>query len=156
MKRKTGSQRVEGMAEVQLIYHNTVKVEDRIRITNADEAYRVFLNSWDPGKLELQEQLKVVFLNQAAHVLGIMELSTGGVHYTVADPRILFAAALKVAAVSMILCHNHPSGNLKPSDADLRMTEKVKAAGELLEIKLHDHLIISREAYYSFAEHGDL
>ena len=72
----------------------------------------------------------------------------------VADPKVIFAAAIKSAASSIILAHNHPSGNLRPSSADISLTRKIKAGGELLDIAVSDHLIISREGYYSFADEG--
>ena len=84
--------------------------------------------------------------------LGIFEVSTGGVTGTVADPKIIFVAALKANACNIIISHNHPSGNVQPSKADIEITEKIKMAGQLLEIKLFDHIIVSSEGYYSFAE----
>ncbi|MDZ7650383.1 MAG: JAB domain-containing protein [Cytophagales bacterium] len=92
--------------------------------------------------------------NRANKVLGIFELSTGGVSGTVADPKLIFAAALKGAASGMILAHNHPSGNLQPSQADLDLTKKIREAGKLLEIQLLDHVIVTSEGYYSFADEG--
>jgi DNA repair protein RadC len=87
-------------------------------------------------------------------VLGIYEVSTGGMTGTVADPKLIFAAALKGAACGIILAHNHPSNNLKPSISDEQLTTKIKEGGKLLDIKLLDHLIISSEGYYSFADEG--
>jgi DNA repair protein RadC len=95
-----------------------------------------------------------MFTNRANKVLGIFELSTGGVSGTVADPKLIFAAALKVAASGLILSHNHPSGNLQPSQADIDLTRKIKEAGKLLEIQLLDHIILTTEGYYSFADEG--
>ena len=86
--------------------------------------------------------------------LGIFEVSTGGVTGTVADPKIISVAALKANACNIIISHNHPSGNLQPSKADIEITEKIKMAGQLLEIKLFDHIIVSSEGYYSFADEG--
>ena len=86
--------------------------------------------------------------------LGIFEVSTGGVTGTVADPKIIFVAALKANACNIIISHNRPSGNVQPSKADIEITEKIKMAGQLLEIKLFDHIIVSSEGYYSFADEG--
>ena len=86
--------------------------------------------------------------------LGIFEVSTGGVTGTVADPKIIFVAALKANACNIIISHNRPSGNVQPNKADIEITEKIKMAGQLLEIKLFDHIIVSSEGYYSFADEG--
>ena len=91
-------------------------------------------------------------MNKAQRVLGIYEMSTGGISGTVADPRLIFIAALKANAVNVVLSHNHPSGNLRPSKADEELTYKIKQGGLLLEIKVIDHFIISSEGYYSFAD----
>ncbi|WP_317168263.1 JAB domain-containing protein [Pontibacter pamirensis] len=100
------------------------------------------------------EQFKVMLLNRANKVLGIYETSTGGVAGTVADPKLIFVAALKACASSIVLCHNHPSGNLKPSAADLQLTKKIKQGGELLDIAVLDHIILTSESYYSLADEG--
>ncbi len=99
---------------------------------------------------------KVLLLNRANKVLGVYEVSTGGISGTVADPRLIFVAALKANACSLIISHNHPSGNLKPSRHDEELTAKIKQAGEFLDIKLLDHLIVTPEAYYSFGDEGIL
>lgn len=93
-------------------------------------------------------------LNRAQRVLGIYELSTGGVTGTVADPKLVFIAALKANACNIILSHNHPSGNLKPSSADEQLTKKIATAGMYMDIKVADHVIITSEGYYSFADEG--
>jgi len=111
---------------------------------------------WDKNKIDFIEQFKVLFLNRANKVLGVYEVSSGGVTGTVADPRVIFAAALKANCCSIIISHNHPSGNLKPSRQDEELTEKIKQAGQLLEIKLLDHLIVCNEGYFSFADEGVL
>lgn len=95
-----------------------------------------------------------MFLNRANKVLGILEASSGGISGTVADPRLVFVAALKANASNIIISHNHPSGNLNPSKADEELTQKIKQAGQLLDIKLFDHIIVTSEGYYSFADEG--
>lgn len=81
-------------------------------------------------------------------------MSIGGISHTIVDPRIIFLKALEVQATSMVLCHNHPSGSLRPSRADEELTAKLKSAGKLLDIEVVDHLIVSDEGYYSFADEG--
>ena len=110
--------------------------------------------TWDESKIEFVEQFKVVLMNRAQRVLGIYELSTGGVTGTVADPKLVFTAALKANACNIILSHNHPSGNLKPSRADEELTKKIATAGMYLDIKVIDHIIVTSEGYYSFADEG--
>ena len=100
------------------------------------------------------EVFAVVFLNRANKILDFQKISTGGITHTIVDPRIIFKKALEVKATSLILCHNHPSGNLKPSRADEEITQKLKSAGALLDINIIDHMIVSDEGYYSFADEG--
>lgn len=95
-------------------------------------------------------------LNRANKVLGIHKLSTGGLTSTIADIRILLSVALKTMATAIIISHNHPSGVLKPSQADILLTEKIREAAKLLDIELLDHLIVSTDGYYSFAQEGKI
>ncbi len=148
---KSASTRV---AEVKLSYRNRVKPSERPQVTSSSDSYRVLKESWDTGKLEFVEQFKVLLLNRANRVLGVYELSTGGVAGTVADPKLIFVAALKACASGIVLTHNHPSGNLKPSQADLQLTKKIKQGGELLDIAVLDHIILTSEGYYSLADEG--
>lgn len=142
------------VAEIELIYKSKVKASERPKVITSQDAYKLLKENWDENKIEFIEQFKVLFLNRANKVLGIFELSTGGVTGTVADPKLVFMAALKVNACNIILCHNHPSGNVKPSSADEQLTQKIKEAGKYLDLPVIDHLIITNEAYYSFADKG--
>src|SRR5690606_17069786 len=126
----------------------------RPKITSSKDAYSILLGSWDDDKLEFVEQFKVLLINRANRVLGVYEVSTGGVSGTVVDPKLIFAAAIKGNASAMILAHNHPSGQLKPSDADLKVTKKLKDGGQYLEISVLDHIIVTSEGYFSFADEG--
>jgi DNA repair protein RadC len=142
------------VAEVELVYKTKVKASERPQIISASDAYEVLMTLWEEGKIDLLEQFKVLFLNRANRVLCLYNVSSGGITGTVADPRLIFTAALKVNSVALILAHNHPSGSLKPSRQDEELTQKIKGAGQLLDIKVLDHLIISSEGYYSFADEG--
>jgi DNA repair protein RadC len=143
------------VAEIELIYKSKVKASQRPTVTTSQDAFKLFKQNWDENKIEFIEQFKVLFLNRSNKVLAIFELSTGGVTGTVADPKLVFAAALKLNACNIILCHNHPSGSLKPSQADEALTRKIKEAGRYLDLPVIDHLIISGEdSYYSFADEG--
>ena len=100
------------------------------------------------------EVFAVVFLNRANKINHFEIMSKGGITGTVADPRIILKKALEEDATSIVLCHNHPSGNLHPSRADEELTKKIKEAAAYLDIKVMDHIIVSEEGYYSFADDG--
>ncbi|WP_298765643.1 DNA repair protein RadC [uncultured Polaribacter sp.] len=102
------------------------------------------------------EEFWVLFLNNSNKVLSQFQISKGGLTATVVDVRLLFKRALELACVGIIVCHNHPSGKLQPSNADKQITQKIKDAGVTLDIKLLDHLIITQKAYFSFADEGIL
>ena len=141
-------------AEIQISYRNAIKSAYRPKITCSDDAYLVFQANWDSDTIDMREEFKVLALNRANQVLGIIPVSVGGVAGTVVDPKIIFGAALKTLASSIVLGHNHPSGNLTPSEADIRLTRKLKEAGETLDLPVIDHLILSSEGFYSFADKG--
>ncbi len=142
------------VAEIQLSYKSNVKPSLRPKITSSRDAHEVLKRVWNDSLIELCEQFKVLFTNRANKVLGVFEVSTGGIAGTVADPKLIFVAALKAGATGIILSHNHPSGNLTPSHADIELTKKIKEGGRLLEIQLLDHLILTSESYFSFADEG--
>src|SRR5665647_2672309 len=142
------------VTEVELVYKSKVKPSERPQLKTSKDSYQLLLQTWDENKIEFVEQFKVVLMNRAQRVLGIYELSTGGVTGTVADIKLVFMAALKSNACSLIISHNHPSGNLKPSKADEDLTNKIKQAGIYLDIKVLDHIIVTSEGYYSFADEG--
>lgn len=150
----TKEKRLHQVAEIQLTYKPTVKASLRPKIDSSKAAYEVLLENWDSSQIEFIEQFKVMFLNRANKVLGILNVSTGGIIGTVADPKVIFGAALKTAACGIIVSHNHPSGNLNASHADTQLTNKLKEAGKLLEIYLLDHIIVTKEGYFSFADEG--
>lgn len=100
------------------------------------------------------EELWGIYLNNANSILKTLQISKGGISGTEVDPRIVLQEAVILKATQLILCHNHPSGSVKPSRADIQLTEKIRKAAELMDISLIDHIIIHRERYYSFAEHG--
>jgi DNA repair protein RadC len=102
------------------------------------------------------EEFWIIYLNNSNKVLSKSQLSKGGITGTLVDVRLVFKAALEMGAVSIILSHNHPSGALQPSEADKQITKKLKLAGESLDIRILDHLIITENHYYSFADEGIL
>jgi len=145
---------MNNIAEVRLSYSTKIKASERPRVRTSNDAYRIFLESWDKETIELHEECKLMLLNRANKVLGIATISKGGLSGTVTDVRSILQYALKANACGIILCHNHPSGNMEASDADLKITHKVKEAAALHEINILDHLIISTEGYYSMADVG--
>ena len=142
------------VAEVQLVYKTKVKASDRPQIKVSVEAYQILKEHWNYEIIEFIEEFKIILLNRANRVLGIIPISLGGTSGTVVDPKVVFAAAIKSASSQIILVHNHPSGNLKPSEADINLTRKLKEGGKLLDIEVLDHLIITKDGYLSLAEEG--
>jgi len=144
----------ENVAEIQLSYRPTCRSGPVI--SSSHDAYEELLKWFPKETISLQERFVALYLNRANRVLGAYLASSGGITGTVADPRLIMTVALKSAAVSIILSHNHPSGNLKASAADIQLTKKIQEAGQLLDIQVVDHLILSYDGYYSFADEGNL
>lgn len=142
------------VAEISISYSSIVKPSQRPKIGSSRDAYEIMRDNWNEGSIEHREEMRIMLLNRMNKVLGVYLVSVGGFAGTVCDPKVIFQAALKANASSIILAHNHPSGNLKPSDADLKLTEKLKKGGLLLDIAVLDHLILTEEAYLSFADEG--
>ncbi|SEO13067.1 RadC-like JAB domain-containing protein [bacterium A37T11] len=142
------------ICEVELIYNNPFRPSVRPRIDHPESLCQLLWEARNSNKIELVEESKVILLNNASRVLGILNLSSGSITGCMMDPRIIFGAALKAGASFIILAHNHPSGNLKPSAADISTTKKLMDAGKLLDIKVLDHIIITNEGYVSMAEDG--
>ncbi len=123
----------------------------RPKITCSNDVYELI----KPELLDLNhEEFWVVVLNRANMVIKKNRISSGGISGTVADPKLIFRSAVEIFGSSIILVHNHPSGNLKPSEADLKLTRKLKQAGEMIEIPVLDHIIFSDKTYFSFADEG--
>lgn len=142
------------VAEVQLVYKTKVKSSDRPKISTSLDVYDVLKKYWNYETIEYVEEFKIMLLNRANRVLGIMSISVGGMAGTIADPKVIFTAALKGAASSIILIHNHPSGNIRPSQSDIGLTNRLCEAGKFLDIAVFDHIILSSEGYLSFADEG--
>ncbi len=141
--------------KVKIQFSNKQMARDRVKITSSGDAHEVLKNIWS-DEIEIREEMVVLMLNRSNHVLGFHLLSAGGITGTVADIRLIFSTALNSLATQIILAHNHPSGATVPSEADRSITGKIKKAGDILEIRLIDHLIVTKDAYYSFADEGIL
>jgi DNA repair protein RadC len=144
------------LAERKVLYQNQVPLHQRPKINGSKDAEHILRSNWGEN-MELLEEFNVLFLSRASHVKGMLRLSRGGLTGTVADPRILFAAALKGLATGIIVAHNHPSGCHTPSNQDIELTKKIKAVGQVHHIPLLDHIILApHSSYYSFADEGTL
>jgi DNA repair protein RadC len=142
------------VAEIQLSYKSKVKASLRPKIESSKDCEAIFRKYWDAEKIEFVEQFKVLMMNRGSKAIGIYEVSSGSTAGTCVDVRGIFVAALKMNASGVILAHNHPSGNLKASQSDKDLTRQMKEAGRFLEIRVLDHIILSSEGYYSFADEG--
>ena len=150
----TNKKSVFEVAEINLSYKSKVKPSMRPKIECSKDAEKVLRQIWNPDQLEFVQEFKTLLTNRANKVLGVLDVSHGGIVGTVADPKVIFACALKAAACGIILAHNHPSGNLTASQADIDLTKKLSAGGRILEITVLDHTIITSESYFSFADEG--
>lgn len=141
--------------EIRISYKERIPCPFWRKINSSKDAADLLFENWDKQTIQVHESFKVILLNNSNKVKGIYQLSKGGITSTIIDIRILFAVVLKSLSVAIILTHNHPSGTLKASQADKDITEKIKKAGELLDIKVLDHLImVPNGEYYSFADNG--
>lgn len=142
------------VAEIEISYKPNYKASDRPKITTSAEAYAILIANWSLDRVGLLEEFKIILLNRRNRVLGVVNISQGGVSGTLADPKVIFAVALKSAASAVIISHNHPSGELKPGSNDINLTRKLQEGGKLLDIEVMDHLIVSKDSFYSFADEG--
>ena len=140
------------VGEVELSYKSTVR--KKLKIATSSDAYRMLLPTFREDTIGYKEYFKIVLLNQAQEVLGYTQISEGGITETSADVRIILQATLLVNATALILAHNHPSGKLRPSRQDVALTEQVKKAAEIMRITVIDHIILTDDSYYSFADEG--
>ncbi|WP_406825440.1 RadC family protein [Pedobacter sp. KACC 23697] len=142
------------VSEIEIHYRNRLDPLHKVKVNRSEHANSILMANWDLNKIELLEQFKILLLDVCCDCYGISEISTGGKNHCVADPRIIFATALKANASSIILAHNHPSGNLIPSQADIKITDQLINAGKCLNIPIFDHIIVTQTGYYSFADKG--
>ncbi len=141
--------------EIKISYKERISAPKWKKINSSKDAAEILHGTWDTDTIGLHETFKVVLLNNANKVKGVHTLSEGGITGVVIDIRILFAMVLKTLSVAIILAHNHPSGTLRPSGPDEEITNKIKKAGQLFDIKVLDHLIIVPDGdYFSFADNN--
>jgi len=148
--------KTEKVSEIRLYYKPRKQMF--LKVSGSEDAYKNLLTFYDNNTVALQEQFVVLYLNKSNLVLGGHNVFTGGLTGTVADIRLILGIALKACACNIIISHNHPSGNLKPSTSDIQLTNKLKEACKLMDICLLDHIIVSPQEgeYLSFADDGIL
>lgn len=127
---------------------------DSTRIDSSEKANDVFKKFIGKNKIQTQEFFAIMYLTNNNNAIGVYILSMGGITATIADPRLIFGTALKLGATAFIICHNHPSGNLQPSQADKNITEKLVDGAKVFDIAVVDHIIITKDSYFSFRENG--
>ena len=140
-------------AEITIQYKPALSSDMMHTITKSSDAYEIFKSTWSEN-ISYIEEFKIILLNSSNKVLGVSKISEGGICGTIADPRLVFQRALLANATAVILAHNHPSGNLKPSQADINLTKSLQNAGAFLEIRVLDHIVVTENGYYSFADEG--
>jgi DNA repair protein RadC len=146
---------MSNLGEIEVSYRYDNALADRPIIKSAEDAIDVLKNLYHLERIGLQEQFVIVFLNRANKVIGSSNLFVGGLTGTVVDIKLVLAIGLKLMASSIIISHNHPSGNIKPSEEDKKITNKLCDASKLLEIQLLDHLVVTPDMkYFSFANEG--
>lgn len=143
----------QNLAEISVRYSHPVPARERIKISSSRDLFDQLTNIFE-DVMEHHERFVIVMLSRSNQILGYYKLSEGGLSGTVADPKMIFQVALKANASSIILSHNHPSGNPKPSEADISLTKKIKEAGSFLDLPILDHLIVTADYYFSFADEG--
>lgn len=148
-----GAQVLYNIAEIEISYNYNVCYSEREKITSSNCAYKIGLE-YSKKYIEHYEGFNIILLNNSNQVLGVSKISAGGITSTMVDIRLMFQKLLKANATAFIAFHNHPSGTLKPSEADKTLTQKIKDAGQFLDIKFLDHLIITKSGFYSFADEG--
>ena len=142
-----------GVSEIEITYKPSIG--SKPEVSSSSDAYAILKEYYPENQIALKEYFVVMYLNQANRVIGVQRLSIGGLTSAVADVRLLFGTALKILATGIVISHNHPSGNLKPSLQDKNITKQIQDAGKLLDIKILDHLIlVPNDQYLSMTDQG--
>lgn len=140
--------------EIELSYYPVIPPSQRVKLNSLKHAVQLIREHWDPAKMCLFEQAKILLLDRALKVIGIAEISSGGTGSILVDPKLVFAVALKAVASSLMVVHNHPSGTITPSQKDIQVTNDLVDIGNRLGVFVVDHIILTPESYYSFYLNG--
>lgn len=143
------------IAEIKISYHYGRYFANDRKISNSNDTYNILKQAFEP-EMCYRESFYILLLNRANNVLGISKIADGGTASVVVDIKLIFQRALKANASCIILAHNHPSGNLTPSEQDRKITQTIKKGAALLDMTLLDHIILAHTGYYSFADKGIL
>ena len=141
------------IAEISINYKPLRKLSEVKQVIKSKDAADFFRSIWS-DRIHFLEEFYMLMLNRNKRILGYLLISVGGTTGTVVDTKIVFQGALKANANSIIVCHNHPSGNLSPSEQDIKLTRNLKEAGKIMDIQVLDHVILSAEGYFSFSDEG--
>ncbi len=142
--------------KVAVSWDKKLPTTDWLQIKSSADAAEIFRNVFNKDTFNWSEEMLLLCVNNSNKVIGYYKLSSGGMTGTLVDVRMVFMLALKTLATGIIIAHNHPSGTLKASESDRHITRKLKQGGEMLDIKLLDHIILTQESYLSFADEGIL
>lgn len=146
---------IKTVMEMDIVYKPSPSILQSAKLSSSLTAHKFILPAFNPDTIACQEEFIVAYINRANYPLGVYKMGKGGMSGTVADIRLILSVALKCFASGIIVSHNHPSGTLQPSIQDKEITKQLKAACELMEIPLLDHIIVSPyKGYYSFADNG--
>jgi len=148
-----GKAKVNRPPKIRIVYSKKIKNKDRPKITKSQDAVDVFREIWSK-QIEIREEFIVLLMDRSNRVLGYQLLSKGGMTGTVADVKLIYSVALESLASGIIIAHNHPSGNIQPSHSDLQLTKKIQEAGKHIDVTLLDHIILTKESHFSFADEG--
>ena len=140
--------------EISVRYKNQISLESLHLITSSKDCAEVLRACFNADTMLWREEFILLCLNRANKVIGFFKVSSGGISGTVADPKVIFTVLLNSGASAFILAHNHPSGNLKPSEADIKLTKQIVQGANLLSLSCLDHIIITNESHLSFADEG--
>lgn len=150
MKKKV----IHAIPEFKISLKKKGSTEQLYEINNSETAAEVCRKCFDSGVIDWKEEFIVIVLNNAKKMMGFFKVSSGGITSTVVDTRVIFQLALTSNATAILLCHNHPSGNITPSHEDRKLTQELVNGGNILRIQVIDHIIITSESFYSFSDNG--
>lgn len=129
---------------------------NKVKISSSIDINEYIRDIWEEDNIGINESFYVVYLNKANNTVGYKKISEGGLYGTVVDIKLICKYAIESLTASVIICHNHPSGQLNPSVADIRITNKLKESLKLIDVDLLDHIIITEDSYYSLGDNGDI
>ena len=142
------------VSEVKITYESNNKNKKKLKVNSSAKIYALMLKNWE--QIEYRESFKILLLDVSKQALGINTVSTGGLSGTTVDVRMILQGALLANAKEIVACHNHPSGNVRPSYDDDVVTMRIREASKIIDIHLIDHLIITKDGYYSYKDAGRL